>query len=104
MADGFVKAALLSEVPRGKMKCAWVRDRRILLANIDGNIFAADDMCTHEDASLCSGSLHGEWVKCPLHGSKFNLRTGAVADEPAEIPLKVYPVRLQGEDILVQLE
>jgi 3-phenylpropionate/trans-cinnamate dioxygenase ferredoxin subunit len=104
MANQFVKAAQLSQIPPGKMKCVSVNGRRVLLANAGGTIFAADEMCTHEDASLCLGSLKGELLKCPLHGSRFDLRTGAVLDEPAEVPLRVYAVKVEGQDILVNLE
>jgi 3-phenylpropionate/trans-cinnamate dioxygenase ferredoxin subunit len=104
MTQEYSRVATTDEVLPGKMKCVQVHGRRILLANVDGNIFAADDMCTHEDASLCTGSLHGEYVKCPLHGSRFNLRTGQVMEEPADENLRVYPVRLDGNVILVGTE
>ncbi len=94
----------VGEVAPGKMKCVQIEGRRILLANVDGTIYAADDMCTHEDASLSTGSLHGEYVKCPLHGSRFNLRTGQVMEEPAEEDLRTYPVRIEDGGILVGIE
>lgn len=99
--DRFVKVAVLDDVPVGTMRCLVVRDRRILLANVGGEILAADDTCTHEDASLCTGSLNGEYVKCPLHGSRFSLRTGQPVDEPAEERLRTYPVRIEGRDVLL---
>jgi len=104
MTDAFVKVATLGEVAPGKMKCVVVHGTRVLLANVDGTIFAADEMCTHEDASLCLGSLRGELVKCPLHGSRFNLRTGAVLDEPANQPLRTHTVKLDGQTILVKIK
>ena len=85
------------------MKRIDVRGRRILLANVDGRICAVDDTCTHEDASLSTGVLKGELVKCPLHGSRFNVCTGKAQEEPAEEDLTAYPVRLEGERILVGL-
>jgi 3-phenylpropionate/trans-cinnamate dioxygenase ferredoxin subunit len=78
-------------------------DRHLLLiANVDGNYYALDDTCTHEDASLSTGSLQGDLIKCPLHGSRFNVRTGAVLEEPAEENLKTYTVVIDGRDILIQ--
>lgn len=103
MTNSYVRVATLGEVLPGKMKCVSVHGTRVLLANVDGTIFAADEMCTHEDASLCLGSLRGELVKCPLHGSRFSLRTGAVLDEPADQPLRVHDVKLDGQSILVKL-
>ena len=80
-----------------------VHGRRILLANVDGRICAVDDTCTHEDASLSTGVLKGELVKCPLHGSRFNVCTGKALEEPAEESLRTYPVRLEGARILIGL-
>jgi 3-phenylpropionate/trans-cinnamate dioxygenase ferredoxin subunit len=60
-----------------------------------------DDTCTHEEASLSAGVLKGELVKCPLHNSRFNVRTGEVLEEPAEEPLRTYPVREEGGRVLV---
>jgi len=80
-----------------------VHGRRILLANVGGRICAVDDTCTHEDASLSTGVLKGELVKCPLHGSRFNVCTGKALEEPAEESLRTYPVRLEGARILIGL-
>lgn len=103
MNSEYSKVAQLTDIPPGKMKCVVVNSRRVLLANCGGVIYAADESCTHEEASLCLGSLRGEWVKCPLHGSKFNLRTGEVMDEPADTPLRTHDVKVQGHDILVRI-
>ena len=75
----------------------------ILIANVDGNYYAVDDTCSHEDASLSTGSLRGELVKCPLHGSRFSVRTGKAMEEPACDDLRTYAVRVEGDDILVAL-
>jgi nitrite reductase/ring-hydroxylating ferredoxin subunit len=83
------------------MKRVELRGRRILLANVEGRFYAVDDTCTHEEASLSAGVLKGELVKCPLHGSLFNVRTGEAQEEPAEEDLSTYPVRLEGERILI---
>lgn len=103
MSDGFVKVGSLGALAPGKMTRVQVGGRRILLANVNGRLYAADDTCTHEDASLSAGSLRGELVKCPLHGSRFNVCTGQVMEEPAQENLKTYPVRVDGESILVAL-
>ncbi|MHB8743088.1 MAG: non-heme iron oxygenase ferredoxin subunit [Sulfuricaulis sp.] len=103
MPQDFVKIARRGELLPGKMKCVDLDGRRILLANVDGSFYAADDTCTHEDASLSQGFLKGEIVKCPLHGSRFNLCTGKVLDDPAEQNLRTYPVRLDGDDVLIRL-
>ena len=101
MSKTFIPVAKLTDVPPGKMKCVKLDGRKILLANVEGEIHAADETCTHEDASLCLGSLKGPLVRCPLHGSRFDLRTGAALEDPAEQPLAIYPVRIEGDTILI---
>ena len=101
MTHKFIKVAQVGELKPGKMKCVKVEGRRYLLANIEGALYATDDTCTHEDASLSSGSLHGEHVKCPLHNSRFNVRTGQVMEDPATENLVTHPVKIDGDDILI---
>lgn len=103
MNERFIRVASRSDIKPGKMKRVDASRRRILIANIDGQFYAADDTCTHEDASLSKGALRGDLVRCPLHGSRFDLRTGEVLEEPAEENLKTYPVRVEGDDIWVNL-
>jgi len=78
-------------------------DRRLLIAHTEQGFFAADEMCTHEDARLCDGNLNGTLVKCPLHGSRFELTTGKVLDDPAEEDLRVYPVQVEGDSVFVEI-
>jgi 3-phenylpropionate/trans-cinnamate dioxygenase ferredoxin subunit len=103
MAQDCVKVGRRGELAPGKMKRVDVKGRRLLLANVDGDYYAADDTCTHEDASLSKGFLKGTIVKCPLHGSRFDLCTGEVLDDPAEQNLRIYSVWMDGDDILAEL-
>lgn len=103
MTQEFIDVGKAGELRPGTMKRVDLRGRRILLANVQGRICAADDTCTHEDASLSTGVLKGELVTCPLHGSRFNVCTGKALEEPAEADLRTYPVRLEGERIRVGL-
>jgi len=100
----YLKAASVDDVPPGKMACVSLNGKRILLANDQGTVYAADEMCTHEDASLCTGSLKGHLVKCPLHGSRFDLTNGQPLEDPAEDPLTVYPVKIINNDIYVKIK
>ncbi|UCB54533.1 MAG: non-heme iron oxygenase ferredoxin subunit [Thiotrichales bacterium] len=103
MSDQFTRVASLQDLRTRKLMCVKPQGLRIALAYIDGKVFAIDDLCSHEDASLSKGSLHGECIKCPLHGSRFDLNTGAALDEPADEAVKTYPVRVEGEHILVRI-
>jgi nitrite reductase/ring-hydroxylating ferredoxin subunit len=76
----------------------------IAIFNADGELFAVDDTCTHQDASLADGWLDGRTVECPLHASCFDLRTGKPNGPPAKRPLRTYPVLVQDGIISVQVE
>ncbi|HSJ97105.1 MAG TPA: non-heme iron oxygenase ferredoxin subunit [Myxococcota bacterium] len=101
MSARFLDCGKAADLAPGTMRRVACGSRRVLLANVEGRICAVDDTCTHEDASLSTGVLRGAWVRCPLHGSRFHVCTGEVLDEPAEVPLATYPVRLEGGRILV---
>ncbi len=101
MTTKFIKATSARTLRPGTMQRVLLEGTRILVANVDGHYFAVDDTCSHEDASLSTGSLRGEFVKCPLHGSRFSVRTGEAMEEPAQENLRTYTVRVEGDDILV---
>jgi 3-phenylpropionate/trans-cinnamate dioxygenase ferredoxin component len=68
----------------------------------EGELFAIDDTCTHQDASLADGWVEGCEVECPLHASKFSLRTGEVDAPPAKLPVRVHDVQVIDGDIMIQ--
>ena len=98
----YTKVASLSELSFGEMKMVTVDEEDILLANVDGTIHAVSDLCSHADASLSDGYIEEGEVECPLHGSRFNLTTGEALNLPADEPLKVYEIKVEGDDILVR--
>jgi 3-phenylpropionate/trans-cinnamate dioxygenase ferredoxin subunit len=69
----------------------------------DGAVFAIDDTCTHQDASLAEGWLEGCEIECPLHGSRFDLRTGAVDAPPARLPVRTHEVHIVKDIIQIVL-
>jgi len=89
----WVDIGAIEDLPLGTMKRYDLGQHRILVANVEGAPLAVADTCTHEDASLSTGALQGDKVKCPLHGSRFCLRDGRALDEPAEVDLERYPAR-----------
>lgn len=103
MTLSFIHLASLKDLETRKLICSNSKGYRILIAMAEGKVYATDDMCSHEDASLSKGSLHGDCVKCPLHGSRFKLATGEALDDPAEDPINTYEVKIEGDDILVAL-
>ena len=99
--SGFVKVAQVGDLSPGEMMAVEVGGDRVLLANVGGNIHALDDICSHAYASLSEGDLSAEEVECPLHGSAFNVTTGEALTPPADESIRVYQVRIDGDDILL---
>jgi len=97
----YVQVATLEELPAGTAKAVVVDGRRIAVFNVAGTLYAIDDTCTHEEASLAEGAVSGEIVTCPKHGSRFNLRTGRVLSLPAVIPVSTYLVKVENGQILL---
>ncbi len=84
--DGFVKVAEIGEIASGSMKIAKVGNIDVMVANVDGSLFALPNKCTHVGGPLGRGKLVGSVVQCPFHGSKFDVKTGAVVQGPATRP------------------
>lgn len=99
-----IRVCALSDIPDNDMRCVSLPDRNVVVANTDAGVFVADEMCTHEDARLCDGNLSGTKIKCPLHGSRFELTTGKVLDDPAEDDLVTYPATVIDNVIYISLE
>lgn len=95
------RVATLRDVPEGKTHRVIADGVEVLLCNVGGNIFAIEDVCTHDGAPLDQGELQGERIICPRHGAIFDVRTGAVLALPAVIPLPTFPVRIDGDEIYV---
>lgn len=99
----FVRLASTTEIKTGKMERFSHQGVRILICHVEDDFYAVSETCTHEDFSLYLGALHGEVVKCSLHGGKFNVKTGAPVEEPACHALRTYPLELRGSDIYVDI-
>lgn len=69
----------------------------------DGEFYAVDDTCTHQDASLADGWLEGCEVECPLHASRFDLRTGAVDAPPAKQPIRTHKVHVEDDVVYIRM-
>jgi len=93
-----------SQLKKDEMIDFDYKDKKILLANLNGKIYATDRICTHAQADLSTGILSEEGVTCPLHLSTFNLETGVPQNLPAEIPLKTYNVKIEQNEIYVEVE
>jgi|TARA_B100001750_G_scaffold227735_1_gene221625 nitrite reductase/ring-hydroxylating ferredoxin subunit len=100
----FKKVCKSSEIQNGEIKNILVEDKNVLLANINNIIFATSGQCTHEKVNLENGFLIGEDITCPLHLSKFNLKTGKALNPPATQELAIYNVKIQNEEIYIEID
>ena len=99
-----VRVASVDEVPLESLKAVRVDETEICLAHAeDGNFYAINDVCTHENFLLSVGELFDLQVECPQHGARFNLKTGSVTGLPSVIRTKVYPVTVEGNDVYVEV-
>ncbi len=98
------RVASLSEVPAGEMRVVVCAGRSLALSNIDGTLYAIDNICTHDGGPLGEGKLRGGRVLCPRHGAAFDARTGRVLTLPAVKSVRAYPVTTQGDDVFVDCE
>ena len=90
-----IKLININEIGNDDMMQVSVDNQNYLVAKINDTLYVTEDMCTHEDAELTMGCLDGTKVKCPLHGSYFDLTCGLALNEPAEVPIKTYKISIK---------
>ena len=96
-----MRACSLSDLPEEGAIRVVLDGVPVCLARSQGEVFAVNDVCTHADVSLAEGDVEDGHVECWLHGSRFDLRTGAPIGLPATKPVATYPVTVEGDDVLV---
>ena len=99
-----IDVAPADEFPPGSVKLVLVGSVTLGVYNVDGELYAIEDRCSHDDGPLAEGDwdLEELVVVCPCHGSRFDLRTGRPLTLPAYVPVNVYPVRV--EEGMVKVE
>jgi 3-phenylpropionate/trans-cinnamate dioxygenase ferredoxin subunit len=98
------RVASTADVPPGSVRVFQVNGRSIALANLDGAFYAVDNLCTHDNGPLGEGTLWNGTIECPRHGARFDIKTGAVKALPAVRPVRAYPVRLDGDEVSVDVD
>lgn len=99
----FIKVAEFSDLEDGDLMAVEVDGEPVCLARVDGAIYAFTDNCTHVGGPLNEGELDDCVLTCPWHGAQFDVRTGKVLRGPARQDILTYPIKVEGESILVQL-
>ncbi|VEF49550.1 Rieske (2Fe-2S) domain-containing protein [Bacillus freudenreichii] len=75
----------------------------LVVARVDGKVYAVDGICTHAYAELIDGGLDGHCLTCPLHFACFDIRDGSVMEGPTDVALKTYEVKEEDGNILIKL-
>jgi 3-phenylpropionate/trans-cinnamate dioxygenase ferredoxin subunit len=105
----FLKVAETSEIPVGKMKKVKVEGKEVLIVNVNGKYYAIGNRCTHAGGDLSEGSLDGNIITCPRHGSRFDVTTGKAVSGPKILFIRPkikdepsFELRIKGKGILVK--
>jgi 3-phenylpropionate/trans-cinnamate dioxygenase ferredoxin subunit len=104
----FERICAFADVPEDGSLRVELPDVDIAVVNFEGEIFAIEDVCSHAEVALTDGEVEefngAPTIECALHGSCFDLRTGEPTNLPATEPVPVYPVRVEGDDVLVDVD
>lgn len=99
----FIKVATVDEIPVNGSKLVEVDYVRVALFNLNGELYAIEDVCTHDGGPLVEGEIiNGCEVMCPRHGARFDIRTGAALCMPAFEPTETYAVKVEGDDVYIE--
>jgi 3-phenylpropionate/trans-cinnamate dioxygenase ferredoxin component len=99
----FVRACAVSDLKDDGVISVELGGDEIAIVKSEGEVFAIRDWCSHAAVPLSEGEVDGYTIECWLHGSCFDLRTGRPTSMPATIPVPVYPVKIEGDDVLVSI-
>ena len=97
-----VRAAAVTEIPAGEGRVVEAEGVTLALFNVDGVFYAIDNRCAHRGGPLGEGELEGRVVTCPWHAWRWDVTTGANANNPA-VRVACYPVRVEGGAVLVEV-
>jgi 3-phenylpropionate/trans-cinnamate dioxygenase ferredoxin subunit len=100
----FIEAANLSDIAESGIYKLKLNGEPLILTRVNGEVFCVIDRCSHEDVPLSLGCIKGDRIKCSYHGSHFSLRTGEPTDEPADSPIRVYPVKVENDKVYIQFD
>jgi nitrite reductase/ring-hydroxylating ferredoxin subunit len=100
----FVTVGRVSDLEEGELRLYDVEGQPIAVALAGGTFYAFDDTCTHEMCSLSDGELDGTTVICACHDGEFDITTGEVLEGPPEDPVNVYAVRVEDDDLQVEIQ
>jgi naphthalene 1,2-dioxygenase system ferredoxin subunit len=103
MSTAWIDIASKDDVPEEDVIGIDINAKSIALYQVDGEIFATDNICTHGNARLCDGFLEGHEIECPLHQGKFDIRNGKALCAPLAEDIRTYPLKIESNRVWIQL-
>jgi 3-phenylpropionate/trans-cinnamate dioxygenase ferredoxin subunit len=100
----YARACALSDLSDSEPLAVEVDDEPVAIVKTGGDVYAIRDVCSHAEVPLSEGEVDGCTIECWLHGSRFDLRTGKPTGLPATEPVPVYPVKIEGDDVLIAID
>lgn len=100
----FVKVLGADELRPGQVRCVRVGRQRVALIRLDDGYYAIDDTCSHAEASLSEGGVQDCRITCPLHGARFDVRTGDALTPPAFSPVDTFAVKVEDGAVWVDID
>ena len=103
MSENWIDVLAVEAVPQGDVTSVNVDGQEIALYEVEGEVFATDNFCTHGAARMSDGFLEGREIECPLHQGRFDVCTGKAMCAPLSQDIRVYPVRIENKRVLVNM-
>ena len=104
MSENWTDAAAVDDVPEGDVIGVNVAGRDIALYEVEGAIYATDNVCTHGQARMSDGFLEGSEIECPLHQGRFNVCTGQALCAPLTEHIRTYAVKIENMRVMLKLD
>ncbi|MDD4942494.1 MAG: non-heme iron oxygenase ferredoxin subunit, partial [Rhodoferax sp.] len=92
------------DVPEGDVMAVQVAGKEIALYEVDGEVFATDNICTHGAARMSDGFLEGREIECPLHQGRFDVCSGKAMCAPLTENIRTYPVKIENLRVMLKLD
>jgi len=102
MSEDYARVGLVSDFPLGACKKVRVGNDDVVVANVDGGLYAITNSCTHRGGPLSEGELQGTLITCPWHGGQFDLTSGRAVSPPASKNAIAFDVRIEGSDVFLK--
>lgn len=104
MTSEYIEVTDLGEIQESGIYKFRIGNEPLILTRVGDEVFCVVDRCSHEDVPLSLGCIKGDRIKCSYHGSYFSLRTGEPTDEPADSPIRVFPVKVEHGKVYVKFD